>query len=549
MRAFSQKQNQPQQRSSANLKRSNASAPASDNARPLLQLQRTIGNQAVVQLLQVRADGLAVRSHPEIGQPTEGRSKDPTTNSFSHDFSRIPVRGPTPITIQTKLAVHTPGDIYEQEADHISEQLMRMPEPKSQRDCGRGTKCQPEEPSQEHQHLQIKHIGSSEAGKTSAPPSVHEVLASPGQPLNPGTRAFMEPRFGYDFTGVRIHTDPLAAQSAESVAAEAYTVGSDVVFAAGRYAPTTGDGQRLLAHELAHVMQQRSRPALQRQSPVAQQSQTIPTDLQSSANIGKMTDTELINRHDRILNVLQLIVSGPDADELKREAARIGVELARREALAAGRTFTDDSIKKMKDYFIQNAQKPAKPRKNPPPAPPGGWQDSCIVALNKAAKIGTSKPDLPTTPHTIEDTMKKMAASGHSGVAREVWFEGKGGRISKTGALRPEKLQASIWDTVMSLAGADVGWSVFTMSLLDGFHSVTLTLDTNDPSAPRIYWSDQWASGGGWKEYTRSELDDEVTRRVQRWWDDPDPKTGGHGHDTVVRVWRLRATAATSSGP
>jgi hypothetical protein len=537
MRAFAQKQNQLQQKSSANLKRSNASAPAaSHDAHPLLQLQRTIGNQAVMRLLQARADGLAAASHIEIGPTTEGRSENPTTNSFAHDFSRVPVHGPTPITIQPKLTVNTPGDIYEQEADHISEQVMRMPESKLQRECGGGTKCQPEEPSPEHQHLQTKHIGSSEAGKTSAPPIVHEVLASLGQPLNPATRAFMEPRFGYDFTRVRLHTDPLAARSAESVAAQAYTVGSDVVFGAGRYSPTTGDGQRLLAHELAHVMQQRSGPALQRQD--AQQSQTIPTDLKSSANIGKMTDKELIDRHDRILNILQLIRSGPDADELRREAARIGVELARREALAAGRTFTEDSINKMKDYFIKNAKKPAK------------QQDSCIVALNKGAKIGTGKPDLPTTPHTIEDTMKKMAASGHSSVAREVWFVGKGGRISKTGALRPEKLEASIWDTVMSLAGGDPGWSVFTMSLLDGFHSVTLTLDANDPSAPRIYWSDQWPGAkGGWEEYTRSGLDTEVTTRVRKWWDDPDPKTGGHGHDTVVRVWRLRAKAATSSGP
>jgi hypothetical protein len=242
-------------------------------------------------------------------------------------------------------------------------------------------------------------------------------------------------------------------------------------------------------------------------------------------------------------------MSASDRSILEGEVARIGVELARREALAAGRTFSEDAIQKMKEYFVQNARKPAKPRENPPPAPSGGWQNSCIVALNKAVTIVTSEPALPTTPKSIEETMEKIAASGHSSVAREVWFESKSGRISKSGALRPEKLQASIWDTVMSLAGGDPGWSVFTMSLLDGFHSVTLTLDASDPRAPRLYWSDQWGTKGGWKEYTRSELDAEVTRLVQMWWDDPDPKTGGRGHDTVVRVWRLRATAATSSGP
>jgi hypothetical protein len=83
------------------------------------------------------------------------------------------------------------------------------------------------------------------------------------------------------------------------------------------------------------------------------------------------------------------------------------------------------------------------------------------------------------------------------------------------------------------------------MSIDDGNHSVTLTLDANDPRAPRMYWSDQWESKGGWKEYTRSELDAEVTRLVQGWWD---KQKEGRKFKPVVRVWRVRATAATS-GP
>ena len=66
----------------------------------------------------------------------------------------------------------------------------------------------------------------------------------------------MEPRFGHDFSRVRVHTDQAASRSAEALAAQAYTVGSDIVFGAGRYAPASRDGQRLLAHELAHVQQQ-----------------------------------------------------------------------------------------------------------------------------------------------------------------------------------------------------------------------------------------------------------------------------------------------------
>jgi outer membrane protein OmpA-like peptidoglycan-associated protein len=90
-----------------------------------------------------------------------------------------------------------------------------------------------------------------------APPIVHDVLRSPGQPLDDRTRAFMEPRFGHDFSGVRVHTDADAADSARAVRALAYTVGQNVVFGAGQYAPATPAGRNLMAHELTHVVQQR----------------------------------------------------------------------------------------------------------------------------------------------------------------------------------------------------------------------------------------------------------------------------------------------------
>jgi hypothetical protein len=90
------------------------------------------------------------------------------------------------------------------------------------------------------------------------PPIVHDVLTSSGQPLDAGTRAFMEPRFGHDFSQVRVHTDARAAESARAVNALAYTVGRDMVFGAGQYEPRANEGKRLLAHELTHVVQQKS---------------------------------------------------------------------------------------------------------------------------------------------------------------------------------------------------------------------------------------------------------------------------------------------------
>ncbi len=85
---------------------------------------------------------------------------------------------------------------------------------------------------------------------------VQGVLNSPGRPLSAATRAFMEPRFGHDFSRVRVHDDEQAAKSAQAVNALAYTVGQDVVFGPGQYAPHTHNGQRLIAHELTHTIQQ-----------------------------------------------------------------------------------------------------------------------------------------------------------------------------------------------------------------------------------------------------------------------------------------------------
>ncbi|HEY6907854.1 MAG TPA: DUF4157 domain-containing protein [Myxococcales bacterium] len=93
-------------------------------------------------------------------------------------------------------------------------------------------------------------------GPAAAPPIVGRVVSSPGRPLDSATRGFMEPRFGRDLGGVRIHTDPLAAESARAVDAHAYTVGQHIVFDSGKYDPHSADGRHLLAHELAHTVQQ-----------------------------------------------------------------------------------------------------------------------------------------------------------------------------------------------------------------------------------------------------------------------------------------------------
>lgn len=111
-----------------------------------------------------------------------------------------------------------------------------------------------EESRKERLTLQRRPANQTEPGDV--PPIVRKVLSSQGQALDTSTRAFMEPRFGHDFSKVRVHTDAHAAESAHAVNAYAYTVGHDVVFGTGQYAPGTSEGRKVLAHELTHVLQQ-----------------------------------------------------------------------------------------------------------------------------------------------------------------------------------------------------------------------------------------------------------------------------------------------------
>jgi hypothetical protein len=164
---------------------------------------------------------------------------------------------------QPKLTVGASGDAFEQEADRVADHVMRMPEPQLQRDCACGGECSD---CQKKDRLQTQRINAEERGEQAAPAIVQEALRSPGRPLDSSTRGFMESRFGQDFSQVRVHTGAAAAESARAVRAQAFTVGRDVAFGEGQYAPQTSAGRRLLAHELTHVLHQNGVPKVQRQS-------------------------------------------------------------------------------------------------------------------------------------------------------------------------------------------------------------------------------------------------------------------------------------------
>lgn len=174
--------------------------------------------------------------------------------------------------LQAKLAISEPGDAYEQEADRVAEQVMRMSP------AGENTK----QNGRMAQTIVQRRATGSATGVAEAPPSVHEVLNSPGQPLDTAVRTFFEPRFAQDFSQVRVHTDSKAVESARVVNALSYTVGQDVVFGARQYMPSSGTGRRLLAHELTHVVQQRNiepKVVLQRQEMCEPQDETFSSNL------------------------------------------------------------------------------------------------------------------------------------------------------------------------------------------------------------------------------------------------------------------------------
>ncbi|MDR4484436.1 MAG: DUF4157 domain-containing protein [Nitrospirales bacterium] len=143
--------------------------------------------------------------------------------------------------LQRKLTIGASNDPLEQEADRIAEQVMAAPAPYAVGGVLPRIQRFPRQSTEE---------------TYTAPASVDHVLASAGRPLEPALRQDMEQRFGQDFSRVRVYTGAAAEQSARDVNALAYTVGHNIVFGAGRFAPATNAGQRMLAHELTHVVQE-----------------------------------------------------------------------------------------------------------------------------------------------------------------------------------------------------------------------------------------------------------------------------------------------------
>jgi len=164
------------------------------------------------------------------------READPIAGTIA------PAVPPVSAIIPGKLAVNFPGDADEDEADRVAERVMSMSAP---------VQRQTEEKLVQRQT-------TDDTDAQAAPAIVDQVLRSPGQPLDAATLAFMEPRFDQDLSNITVHSDPQAGRSAQAVQAQAFTVGSHIVFGAQQYAPQSDSGRHLIAHELTHVLQQGS---------------------------------------------------------------------------------------------------------------------------------------------------------------------------------------------------------------------------------------------------------------------------------------------------
>lgn len=186
----------------------------------------------------------------------------PKVPALNYHFSQIQVDDPKAF-LQPKLTVGTPGDQYEQEADQVATQIVS-----SQR-------LQPELfPSESEAEIRTQPLGNwmTPQSQIQSQTTEDSTLKTPfdfnlehqltrtqgsGSPISEQTRSFMESRFGADFSGVRLHQDQDAVQMNQALGAKAFTYGQDIYFNQGTYQPNQFEGQHLLAHELAHVIQQK----------------------------------------------------------------------------------------------------------------------------------------------------------------------------------------------------------------------------------------------------------------------------------------------------
>jgi hypothetical protein len=243
MYTFAKKPKSTQQTTSANHTRSDlAHVNQGREVSPIQHSQRRIENQAIQRLPQTHAE------------QREMSAVSIESARFGHDFSRIPVYPKARPEMQPKLKISHPGDRFEQEADRVADEVMRIPDMAVTEDASRWRESRIADAKEEN--VQTKTTASAAPVIDPVIEAKIHSLQSSGHPLPSAERAFFEPKFGHDFSQVRIHIGAQAEEAARALRARAFTTGWDIVFGSGPYTPEKASGRRLLAHELTHVAQQ-----------------------------------------------------------------------------------------------------------------------------------------------------------------------------------------------------------------------------------------------------------------------------------------------------
>ncbi len=203
-----------------------------------------------------------------------GRRRAPVTRPSTADGSRPAVQDILGYPLQTKLTVGAPDDEHERQADAVAERVMRMPaqtssdpeEEKRKQSAAQGEQGQTKKKEEETVQAKSFSFAINGAGLTTDTAERIQGHRGGGSTLPVNEQAFFESRLGSDLGGVHIHADAEAARLSTALSARAFTVGKDIFFGSGEYRPGTTSGRRLLAHELAHVLQQSGAKAAERQT-------------------------------------------------------------------------------------------------------------------------------------------------------------------------------------------------------------------------------------------------------------------------------------------
>jgi hypothetical protein len=405
------------------------------------------------------------------------------------------------------------------------------------------------------------------------------LLRDGGEALDHDIRRTMEPRFGFDLGDVRVHRGDAATTATTTLNARAFTIGRHIAFAPGEFGPGTASGQRLLAHELAHVAQQAraSTSFVQRQPKtdtdpwLTQVNDVLPRRVGPIVHMDRIG--QLIDRFttDELNDLIGLIHANPEATKFTRDEfgvpgifalqdTRVGKHLD----VAAARFYLEKfptrpatprkSDEKKADVFSEQVARDAYVRfhynailreKGDPVSPdlPNKIRQDCIAIVHSLA------PQLFTSASVvkkIEKSFKKLRQKSetytmvHSGEALasigvadprvEIKFKDAAGKLTN-GTTEPMTLDSSAWGKVMDKVGNDFGWHIFGMAIMNGQHSVTLFVD-NQPDGKTLYWADQWridpgddffqlpGAISGFRQYEQAGFDKFIETKTNEWWNE-----------------------------